>query len=98
MGVLGPGIDLQLSSHLLAERILGQHSLDRSGEQFRRPPRMKMLGGDGLEAAGVSGVMDIRLRFELRSGERDLWRVANDHMSARFSVRWDVRLLCTPQS
>src|SRR5438045_9195858 len=56
VGVLGPGVDLELTKHLAAEGTLGQHASDRLAQRLLRLVGQAVGVPLLLEPAGVGGM------------------------------------------
>src|SRR5947209_5746526 len=81
------GIDLELAQRLAAERVLGEHPLNRLLDGPRRVLGHHVLVTDRSEAARVTGVPVGLLVLKLGTAEGDLLRVDHDDEVTRVDVR-----------
>src|SRR5580692_8538408 len=75
VGMVGPGVDLQLGEHLAAEGVLGQHAAHGAADQLGRLLVEQLRVAGGAQSAGVTAVAVGHLRVGLARGEDDLVRV-----------------------
>src|SRR5437588_899967 len=97
VGVLGPGVDLELAQHLAAERALGQHAAHGFAH------RLLGLGGQNvgvallLQTARVAGMPVHHLLGGLVGRDHDFGHIHDDDVVARVEVAGERRLVLAPQ-
>src|SRR5919112_3385036 len=87
MGMVGPGVDLQLPQLLCAEPVVRQHALDRAADDLLRSALEQLAERLLLEPLGVPAVALVELRRLFRGRDRDLACVQDDHVIAAVEVR-----------
>src|SRR5262245_13694208 len=93
MGMVCAGVALQLAELLHAQRVPGQHALDRPPDDFLGAPLEQMAQRLLLVALRVAAVADVELRLALVAADRDARRVQDDHMVAGVEVGLPGRLV-----
>src|SRR5262249_29627986 len=86
-------VHLELAQHVPAQRVLGQHALDRVLDQPLRVLGEKFRVGVGTDASRVAGVPVHPLVGKLVAGQRDLRGVDHDHEVTGVQVRREDRLV-----
>src|SRR4029434_1458043 len=86
VGMVGPGIDLELGGQPPAEAILRQHALDRVAHEARRLAVEDLLRARLPDAARVAGVPEIGLVAQLLAREPHAPGIHHDDEVTRVEV------------
>src|SRR5467141_2469445 len=93
VGMLTACKHVQLPEHAPAERVLGQHALDRELDHALGVLAEKLLERDRLDAADVSGMVVVDLVGELAPGDTDLLRIHHHDVVSHVHVRAVISLV-----
>src|ERR1022692_2687523 len=92
-----PRVDLELAERLTAERVLGDHSLDRLLDRLLGVLGHQVPVGDRVKATRVARVPVRALVLQLVAGECHLVRVDDDDEVTGVDVRSEDGLVLAPQ-
>ena len=92
MGMVGPGVDLELEQLLAGHLVAGKHPLDGEPDHVLGLAVEHLLEGAGADPARVAAVAVVALALQLVAGDRDLLGVDDDDEVADVAVRRVLRL------
>ena len=87
VGVLGPGVDLELRELLTGQAVAGHHAFHGQPDDLLGPARLHLLERARAQPAGVAGVAVVALVLALVAAHVDLLGVDDDDEVARVDVR-----------
>ena len=97
VGMLRPGVDLQLGDLLARQAVAGQHALDGEADDLFGPPLEHLVERAALDAARVARVAVVALLLALLARHGDLLGVDDDDEVAHVAVRRVRRLALAAQ-
>ena len=97
VGMVGPGVDLQLAQLLPGEAVAREHALDRQPDDLLGLPLEHVPERAHAQAARIARVAVVALLLALVARNRDLLRVHDDHEVADVAVRRVLRLALAAQ-